>query len=170
MNRIEIPGSDVACESLDVRDGLTVGDIPVLGTGVIASNRLTVDVASVAVPPIYSVLMTQAITCGAAALFLKIEFSAAARRVFGPATAVAINFRFRLDGLLIAPGGGTTINVLPFQIQSASYMNRLPITPGLHTVAVEWSGFGLGFGTMVIDPVALPDLNHAQLVLTEQLN
>ena len=121
------------------------------------------------IPPIYGTLLTASLTTVTApGSFLFVVFTAAPRHIGPFIGIVAINFRFRLNGTLVAPGGGTTINMVRNRIGSVAYTLRLPITPGVQLVAVEWAGFGLGANTLVIDPVTLPDLVHAQLTIQEQ--
>lgn len=135
----------------------------ILGTSAV---RLLVNATSTAIPPIYSALLTGTLTTVAPAADLFILFTGAAFHT-GAAINVAINFRIRVNGVLIAPGGGTTINALVSQIQSASYSARVPVVAGLQTVVVEWGGFGLAANTLNILALTLPDLCHASLLLEE---
>lgn len=132
------------------------------------SGRLLVDVTSVSIPPVYSTLFSTLLTSLLSASFLHVQFTAAVLHTGVPGVSVAINFRFRRNGVLIAPGGGTTVNLLTAQIQPVAYSLRLPIVAGAQLVNVEWAGFGLGANIMAIRPLTLPDLMHAQLVLQEE--
>jgi hypothetical protein len=161
----ELPGSNVACATLDVRECLAVGGSEIVAFQTV-SARLVADVSSVSVPPVYSTLLTVPITVNPKATRLAILMTAGPRHT-GAAINVAINFRVRLDGLPITPGGGTTVNCLVNQIQSASYSVVIPVTPGPHVVTVQWGGFGLGANTMFISPVLLPDLQAAMLIVSE---
>ena len=136
----------------------------------IASARLLVNVTALnaLAPGAYAVFPLSASLVSTVGTFLQVQFSATARHT-GAAATVAINFRFRLNAALISPGGGTTINVLVNQIGNVVYSLRVPIVAGVQAITIDWGGFALPVGnSLVCDPLALPNLNHAQLTIEEQ--
>lgn len=132
-----------------------------------SATRLTVDAMTTAVPPVYAVLLSGALTTISAASQLEIRFTAGVRHIGAFLGNVAPNFRFRLNGVLIAPGGGITTNETRSQIRPVAYSVRVAVAAGVQAVDVEWAGFALGVNTLIIDVATMPDLSHAQLVLSE---
>lgn len=138
----------------------------------IESVDLAVNASAVVPAPIFGLLMSASIitTVGTR---LAIHWSG--NPFHNGPSAVGANgvmaFRFRLDGSLLTPGAGTSENAPKLQIESVSYDKRVPITPGPHTVDVEWSLFGaaVAANTMFLLPVGgLADFVHANLTLQEQ--
>ena len=132
-----------------------------------ASINLAVNFSVVATAPIYATLLTLGLTTELPSSYLKILFSAAALHTGGSAANGAVNVRFRLNGVLIAPGGGCTFNDIRNRIQPLVYTRRLVVAAGLQTVDVEISLFGAVGNSISISTVGLPDLVHAHLELQE---
>lgn len=166
-DRVLVYSKDVAGVShLFARDsnGAIFPLTPQMATG---GARQLVDVTTAAVPPAYAVFPLSVALTTTLGTFLDVRFSAAV--LHGPnAGMAAINFRFRLNGILIAPGGGTTLNSAANQIQNLIYTLRVPVVAGLQTITVEWATFALPAGnTAQCLPLTAPDLFHAQLVCRE---
>ena len=129
---------------------------------------LLVNASTTATPPVYATLLTGTLTSLLTSSFLSIGFTNSVFHTGVGGINVAFSFRFRIDGGLLAASGGTTGNELTGRIVSLAYSRRVPVTRGLHTVAVEWAKFGPLTQTMSIFAAALPDLFHANLTLQEQ--
>lgn len=153
-------------------DSYNQGDINLApapaGTVSTASFPLLVNASTTALAPTYATLLTGTLTSVLPSSFLSIGFTTAAFHLGAAGISIAMNFRVRIDGALLAAGGGTTGNALTSMIFSAAYSRRVPVTEGIHTVAVEWTRFGGPLQTMNILAAALPDLFHANLTLKEQ--
>lgn len=140
------------------------------GGGVVvnaASINLAADFSTAVAAPVYATLFTLALTTELPASLLKILFSCTALHTGASAANAAINVRFRHNGVLIAPGGGTTFNDVRSRIQPLVYTQRLAVTAGVQTIDAEISKFGAVGNTTDISPVTLPDLMHAHLELQE---
>lgn len=129
---------------------------------------LLVDASTTATPPVYATLLTGTLTSILPSSFLSVGFTTSVFHTGVGGVNVAFNFRFRIDGALLAAGTGTTGNELTARIVSLAYSRRVSIIEGLHTVAVEWAKFGPVTQTMSILAASLPDLFHANLTLQEQ--
>lgn len=140
------------------------------GGAVISSTsvNLAADTSTVATAPVYATLMTLGLVTVQPASELFVLFTCGIRQTGILGVTLAANFRFRLNGILIAPGGGNTVGLVTNAIDSLSYSRRVSVAAGLQTVDVEWAKFGGVGQTLRIDPVSLPDLNHAHLLLQEQ--
>lgn len=132
------------------------------------SFNLAVNISTTATPPVYATMLTLALTTVRPASVLDIRFVAAVRHVGVAGVNVAANFRLLLNGVLLPVTRGTTVNILTFAIMPVVIERRVDVTAGLQTVVVEWAKFAGPFNTLIIDPVTLPDLSGAQLVLQEQ--
>ena len=119
------------------------------------------------VVPVYVPVLTGTLTTVSPASFLSFVFTSTWRHV-GPAVATnaAVNFRFLVDGVLQI--GGTTDNKLTGRIGSVALTDRVAVAAGLHTIDVEVSKFGTPLNSIIIDVVALPDLNNCRLSMAEQ--
>lgn len=138
----------------------------------VESVDLAVNISAVVPAPTFGLLMTATIVTTVGS---NLAISWSGNPFHNGPSALGANgvmvFRFRLDGSLLAPGAGTAENAPKLQIESLSYDKRVPITPGSHTVDVEWSLFGaaVAANTMFLLPVgALSDFSHANLTLQEQ--
>lgn len=139
---------------------------PQLATG---GARLLVTTTTVAIAPVYGVFPLSVTLTTMLGAFLDIRFSCSVRHTPNAGNA-AINFRFRHNGVLIAPGGGTTINALSQAIQPIWYTTRVPIVAGIQTIIVEWAALARPVGNnLLVDPSIVPNLVHAQLTCEEQL-
>ena len=131
-------------------------------------ENLAVDVTSVAMAPVYTTLMTTALTTVRLLSDLDIRFYGSFSHTGGIGVGRAINVRFRLNGVLIAASRGLTENEIVNRIHTVA-LERVVVgvTSGVQTVIAEWGYFGPAGGTMRCRPATLPDLEGAQLVLQE---
>jgi hypothetical protein len=83
-------------------------------------------------------------------------------------TIRAANFRFRLNGALIASSRATSCETAAAQITTVSYSRLLVVTPGLQTVTFEWAKqSGTGTLTVRTDVGVTPDVFGANLKIQE---
>lgn len=132
-----------------------------------SATRLLADASTTAIPPIYATLLTAVLETIDPASELYLSFTASLLHVGANAAVVAPNVRFRLNGVLLPIGAGATVNMVRNQIMPVAYSVRLPVVAGVQTVVAEWAAFALGVNTLVCNPVSLPDLMHAELLLQE---
>ena len=84
---------------------------------------------------------------------------------------VAAIFRIRIDGA--SPSGIGSANAAtvtsPFNVQDASTGIYVPVTPGVHTVEVEWAKqvTAPDSASIVINPLSNSELFHANMVIME---
>lgn len=149
--------------------------IPILTSGGAAgvlqtvSVNLAVGVTTTATPPVYTTLLTTPLlTTTLPASRLRIDFYCSWNHSGAFAGNVAANFRFRLNGSLLAPSRGTTGNQIRGRIDCVSFCRVLPVVAGPHTVLAEWSGFALGVNQLNCLPVGIfADLFGAQIIVQE---
>jgi len=138
--------------------------VTVLGA---SSTRLLVNASTTSIPPVYATLLSGTLTTIDAASNLYIAFTGALLHQGPNGANVAPNIRVRLNGALVTPGGGNTVNMVANRIMPITYSLRVGVTAGLQTVVVEWAAFALGANTLLCMPASIPDLMHAQLLLEE---
>lgn len=131
----------------------------------VVTFNVAVDAATVVLFPVFATLTTLALTTGTGFLWINWTSATIHRGIAG--VNAAFIFRFRLNGTLIAPGGGTTVNTLTNMIAPNAYTRRIAVMAGVQTVDVEWSKAGAAINTMSIDALTLPDLCHGHLLLQE---
>ena len=100
---------------------------------------------------------------GALIVFLDVSVTATA--------GVAAIFRIRIDGATptgIGSANAATVTS-PFNVQDASTGIYIPVTPGVHTVEIEWAKqpTAPAGASIVINPVSNSELFHANLVIME---
>lgn len=173
-----LPAAGVSRVAMDRADGLWkvsqggAAYVPILssGGGVLqtVSTNLAADITTTATPPIYTTFLTAPLlTTTAPASRLRIDFHAIWRHTGPFAGNVAVNYRFRLNGVLLPPSRGATDNSTRNQFKPIAFNRVLPIAAGPQVVLVEWSGFALGANTLTVSPGTLPDLSGAQLIVQE---
>ena len=153
-------------------DSYQYGDINLApapaGTVSTRSFPLLVDATTTAIFPVYATLLTGTLISVLPASILAMAFTTSVFQTGAPAVNIAFNFRFRVEGVLPTASAGTAENEDTGRICSCAYSRNVPITQGLHTVAVEWTHFGGPLQTVGILAASLPDLFHANLTLEEQ--
>ena len=132
------------------------------------SARLLVNFGTTAQPPVYSTLFTLPITTVLPSSYLAIDFTCGVLMVGASAANLAPTVRFRINGTLVAPGGGITVNTLVARIMPLAYSHREVVSAGVQTVIAEVAYFGPAGQTLVINALTLPDLMHAHLRIQEQ--
>ena len=132
-----------------------------------ASFELAADFSMVLNAPVYAVLITLALPTFLPSSFLYFNFTSTWRHLGAFAGNAAVNFSFVLKTVLLT--GGTTDNKVRGQIGCVARNRRVAVTAGVQTLEVEVSKFGAAANSVVIDPVALPDLNHSALFMEEQI-
>lgn len=78
-------------------------------------------------------------------------------------------FRFYLDGVLIAPSRGASEASVSGAIACCQYSRLLTVTPGVHTVTFEWAKAS-GTGSLIVNPTGLgagPEVYGATLRIQE---
>lgn len=140
------------------------------GGGVLqtVSANLAADITTTANAGIgvYTTLLTAPAMVTAAGR-IRIDFYAAWNHGGPNVGNVAANFRFRLNGFLLAASRGTTSNQVRGRIAGAPFNRVIAVPAAAQTVIVEWGGFGLLGNSLQILATAAPDLFGAQLIVQE---
>lgn len=145
-----------------------ITDIVSSGTGAIiqtASFPLLTDESVVVIAPVFATLMSGTLTTTTGDL--DILWTGNVMHLGAIAGNSALVVRFRVDGTLITPSGGTDENELRARIASLAYSRRVAVAPGTHAVDVEWSHFGAPGNSINNFALSLPQLFHANLTLQE---
>ena len=142
------------------------------GTGTIvqvSEFNLAANITTTVLFPVYSTLMTVAMTTTLAASFLNIQQYNTVLFTGGAASNRVCNVRLRLNGALLPVSRANTQNAqTTSQIMSLGMIRRVPVVAGLQTLIVEWTRFGGAVGnSMHCRPLLLPDLSGAYVQLQE---
>ena len=143
-----------------------MGAAPELATAYV---ELTTTFFQVGENPIFTTLFTLPMVTTQAASFVWWCFTATWLHT-GPFPGnVAVNFVFRLNGVLLQ--GGVTDNRDRSRIGPVARNGRRAVTLATNpqVLEVEVTHFAGPFNTVQITPLALPNLQHAALLMEEQL-